>query len=316
MNFGDDKDTPSHKAISVRRESLERTKVRKDHFVKTRKPKERQESPTKATEPPAPRERIPKGSTRSMSPSPDRNQDRKKVPPNSKVDLSDSGASQESQKSDAPPPTGHQERRPSSRQPRPKSPAIYVEMEKDELFKKTDPNQRDAARQQRNKSQDSEQAIGHYDSAKASNIPVFASERTDQRTGPKEKYKDRPVELVARGLLQKGASASSGKGPTKAESRQSSAEGGTRGRPKVRQISPPPRSQDVDQVWKDNKARDLRTPHQSPHQRAKSENGHANRTRSKDSEQAIGHYDSAKASSITIFASEEPDNWQGEGDKI
>ena len=44
MTFGDDKDTPSHKATSVRRESSERTKVGKYHFVKTGKPKERQES--------------------------------------------------------------------------------------------------------------------------------------------------------------------------------------------------------------------------------------------------------------------------------
>ena len=140
-----------------------------------------------------------------MSPSPDRNQERRKEPPNQKVDLSASGSSQGSQISDAPPPIGHQERRPSSRQPRPWSPAIYAEMEQDKAIRKADPSQRDAARHQRTKSQDSDQPIRHYDSTKASNIPVFAVKKTDQKAGPKEKYKDRPIELVARGILQTGA---------------------------------------------------------------------------------------------------------------
>ena len=69
-----------------------------------------------------------------------------------------------------------------------------------------DPSQSDAARHPRTKSQDSDQPIGHFDSTKGSNIPVFAANKADQKAGPKEKYKDRPIELVARGLLQKGAS--------------------------------------------------------------------------------------------------------------
>ena len=55
LDFGDDNEASSRKATSARRGSAEITKVRKDHFVKTGKAKERQESPTKATEPPAPR---------------------------------------------------------------------------------------------------------------------------------------------------------------------------------------------------------------------------------------------------------------------
>ena len=61
----------------------------------------------------------------------------------SKVDLSTSDSSQGSTKREVPSPTGRQERRPLSRQPRPKCPAIYDEMEKNQLFKKADPNQRD-----------------------------------------------------------------------------------------------------------------------------------------------------------------------------
>ena len=144
----------------------------------------------------------------------------------SKVDLSTSDSSQGSIKREVRPPTGQQERRPLSRQPRPKCPAIYDEMEKNQLFKKADPNQRDG-------------------------------EGASQRKGSNDKHKDKPVEFVARGNLQKGASASSWEGQAKTGSRQSSAEGGTRGREKVRPNSPPPRKLDADQAWKDYKARDV-----------------------------------------------------------
>ena len=53
---------------------------------------------------------------------------------------------------------------------------MYKEMErqKDQIFKKADPQyQEDKV----NGSQGSEQVIGHYDNAKASNNPVFPSER-------------------------------------------------------------------------------------------------------------------------------------------
>ena len=108
-----------------------------------------------------------------------------------------------------------------------------------------------------------------------------------------------------------------GKGPSKADSRQSSTEGSTRGRPKGRPISPQPRSRVVDQAWRNYRGPDVRTPHQSPRQRAKSENGQANRARSMDSEQPLGHYDSANASNILVFASDNPADWRtGEGDQV
>jgi hypothetical protein len=106
----------------------------------------------------------------------------------SKVDLSTSDSSQGSKKSEVLPPTGQQERRPLSRQPRPKCPAIYDEMEKNQLFKKADPNQSDG-------------------------------EGASQRKGSRDKHKDKPVELVARGRLHKGGYASSWEGPNKTGSR-------------------------------------------------------------------------------------------------
>ena len=158
--------------------------------------------------------RTPKGSTRSADPSPNEDQESKKEPTDSKVDLSSSDSSQGSKNNEVLPPTGQQERLPLSRQPRPKCPVIYDEMAKDELFKKADPNQSDG-------------------------------EGASQRKGSRDKHKDKPVELVARGRLHKGGSASSWEGKKKGGSMQSSAESGTRGREKARPNSPPPRNPDI-----------------------------------------------------------------------
>ena len=80
--FGDSDDSDKEKGTAAKRESSEKTKVKKGLFDKAGKPKEEQESQTKA--------KTPKGSSRSNSPSPDRRKDR----PNSKVDLSSSDSSQ------------------------------------------------------------------------------------------------------------------------------------------------------------------------------------------------------------------------------
>ena len=126
---------PGHKASSVRKESSDSIKVRKDHLLKKGKTKERQDGQAKSRDPPALRVRTPKGSTRSADPLSSEDEDGKKEPIDSKVDLSTSDSSQGSTKREVPPPTGQQERRPLSRQPRPKCPAIYNEMEKNQLFK-------------------------------------------------------------------------------------------------------------------------------------------------------------------------------------
>ena len=129
MKFSDDEESSKDKGTAARRESSKTTKVKKDFFEKTGKPKEKQESQAKA--------RTPKGSSRSISPS----LDRRKGPPNSKVDLSSSDSSQGKKEGKEPPPTGHQARRPFSRQRRSKSPAIYedMEMEKKQAFQKSRP---------------------------------------------------------------------------------------------------------------------------------------------------------------------------------
>ena len=69
----------------------------------------------------------------------------------SKVDLGTSDSSQDHTKKEVLPPTEQQEKRPSSRQPKPKCPAIYNEMEKDQLFKKVDPTQKKAQEQAKEK---------------------------------------------------------------------------------------------------------------------------------------------------------------------
>ena len=147
----------------------------------------------------------------------------------SKVDLDTSDSSQDHTRKEVPSPTGQQEKRPSSKQPKPKCPAIYNEMEKDQLFKKADPNQREG-------------------------------EGASQRKSSHDKHKDKPAQLVARGRHQIGASSSSWEGQTKTRSTQSSAEGDTRGRERVRPISPPSRKTSADQVWTSYKARDVKSP--------------------------------------------------------
>ena len=65
-----------------------------------------------------------------------------------------------------------------------------MERKKDQIFKKANPKYQE---DKGTRSQGSEQVIGHYDSAKASNIPVFESEGAGQRMRSKDKYKDESV---------------------------------------------------------------------------------------------------------------------------
>ena len=81
-----------------------------------------------------------------------------------------------------------------------------------------------------------------------------------QRQSSHDKYKDKPAQLVARGSHHKGASSSSWEGQTKPGSAQSLAEGDTRGRERVRPISPPSRKTSADQAWKKYKAREVKSP--------------------------------------------------------
>ena len=53
MNFGADTQMPSHRAASVRKESSESTKVRKDHSLKKGRTKEKQDGQPKSTGSPA-----------------------------------------------------------------------------------------------------------------------------------------------------------------------------------------------------------------------------------------------------------------------
>ena len=133
-NFGADVEIPGHKATSVRKESSDSTKVRKDHSLKKGETKERQDGQPKSRDPPARRVRTPTGSTRGADPSSSEDEDGKKKPKDSKVDLSTSASSQGSKKSQVIPPTGPQERRPLSRQPPPKRLAIYDEIATDIFF--------------------------------------------------------------------------------------------------------------------------------------------------------------------------------------
>ena len=100
---------------------------------------------------------------------------------------------------------------------------MYKEMErqKDQIFKKADPKYQE---DKGSKSQGSEKVIGHFDSAKASNIPVFENEGAGQRIRSKDKYPDGTVELISReGLRKRGA-------PCIGYPRQSSPERGNQGR--------------------------------------------------------------------------------------
>ena len=78
-----------------------------------------------------------------------------------------------------------------------------MERQKDEIFKKADPKYQE---DKGSKSQGTEKVIGQFDSAKASNIPVFENEGAGQRIRSKDKYPDGTVELISReGLRKRGA---------------------------------------------------------------------------------------------------------------
>ena len=98
-NFGAEAEIPGHKATSVRKESSDSTKVRKDHSLKKGKTKEMQDGQPKSSDPPAPRVRTHKGSIRGADPSSSEDEDGKKKPKDSKVDLSTSDSSQGGKKS-------------------------------------------------------------------------------------------------------------------------------------------------------------------------------------------------------------------------
>ena len=88
-----------------------------------------------------------KGKTQKMQPSEHRpSLERRQGPLNAKVDLSSSDSSQGSKGAKAPPSPDHQARRPLSRLPRTKSPAIYGEVAKDKAFKNADPKHQDDQR--------------------------------------------------------------------------------------------------------------------------------------------------------------------------
>ena len=122
MDVAEDKEPTKDIGTASRRQSSSGKKDRKDYR-------------TRASESPPPRPNTKKEKSRSDSPSPDR----KKGPLTSKVDLSSSDSSQENKEGKEPVPKEHQSRRPSSRPPRSKSPALYKEMEKDQLFRKAEP---------------------------------------------------------------------------------------------------------------------------------------------------------------------------------
>ena len=184
------------------------------------------------------------------------------------MDSSDS--SQGKKEGQKPSLTGNQGRRPQSRQKRGKSLAIYKEMErqKEQFFKNADPKYQE---DKGSASQGSEQVTSQKDNSKALKIPDYENEGrkegegVGQRTGSRDKYPEGTVELVSReGLRKRGA-------PSTGYPRQASPERGNQGREKARPISQPTTTNQIDQSWRDYKAKNLRTPCQSPHYRAKSD---------------------------------------------
>ena len=181
--MGTDEEVPERKTSSARKESSDSSKVRKDQLFKKRRSKDEQDGLVKGKKPITSILRKPKGSAGGTDQSSSDSAEDTEKPQSLKVDLSASDSSQGSTKNRGPLSKGPRKKRPTSRQPPTKSPAIYDEVHKEQVFKGRTISQ-----------------IDPYQSG---------GEGGSQRKVSRNKHQSDLVDLVPRGRVTKGGSASS-----------------------------------------------------------------------------------------------------------